>query len=227
MQAARLIRTAGRRLAAIPAALTCGHLVSRLSLWATAEPLDELRRQVVHGAAPPGGWTFDRLIVDAAAAALVAAGGVLVTLMMLNATGVLLASVLRAFDAFAIRVTPRWLRRMTLAVCGVALTATTVAATAATAEVASGGSAAEHPHRSPVSGLPLPDLPTSAPETVVTVSAGDSLWSIARSCLSANASEAAVAARAARLYAENRRVIGDDPNLIFPGQKLTAPGGAT
>lgn len=198
-------------------------LLGRVSLWAAARPLQQVQRQLIDGVAPPGGWTFDRLIVDAAATALVGVGAVLVVLVVLNAAGALLGSIAPAFDGFAKRVTPSWLRRTTLALCGVALTASVVPTTAQAFD--SNRSPAPHGQASPVSGLPLPDLPSSAARTVVTVSSGDSLWSIARGSLPASATDSAVATRVAQLYADNRQVIGDNPNLIFPGQQLIAPGG--
>jgi len=54
----------------------------------------------------------------------------------------------------------------------------------------------------------------------VRVEPGDSLWSIARATLPDGAPDIAIAAATARLYAGNRRTIGDDPDLIIPGQRL-------
>lgn len=59
-----------------------------------------------------------------------------------------------------------------------------------------------------------------------TVVRGDCLWKIARGALIAdgvNPSGAAVGDLWRRIYAENREVVGDDPNLIFPGQVLSIP----
>jgi LysM domain len=211
------------RVTAVATVASLALLFGRLSTWAAARPLHEVRRQLVDGAPPAGGWTLDRLVVDTAAAALGGVGAVIAFLVLLNTVGVLAGSLAPAFDELVNRVTPGWLRRTTLALCGVALAAGT-APTAAQAFDA-GGSSVPHARTSPVSGLPLPDLPISATKTVVTVSPGDSLWTIARRGLPADAPDSAVAARAARIYAANRRLIGDDPNLIFPGQKFTAPGG--
>ncbi len=58
----------------------------------------------------------------------------------------------------------------------------------------------------------------------VTVRAGDSLWSIAAEHLPADATAAQIDAAWHEWYQANRDVIGDDPNLIRPGQVLTAPG---
>ncbi len=56
----------------------------------------------------------------------------------------------------------------------------------------------------------------------VTVQPGDSLWAIAARGLGSSAPER-VAAEWPRWYAENRGTIGDDPDLIRPGQVLEAP----
>lgn len=66
--------------------------------------------------------------------------------------------------------------------------------------------------------------PDEAAATTRTVRSGDSLWSIARAALGADASDAQVAAEWPRWYAANRSVIGADPDLIRPGQVLVAPG---
>lgn len=57
-----------------------------------------------------------------------------------------------------------------------------------------------------------------------TVAPGDSLWSIAARHLPADSTNADVAAAWPRWYEQNRGVIGEDPDLIHPGQVLAAPG---
>jgi nucleoid-associated protein YgaU len=89
-----------------------------------------------------------------------------------------------------------------------------------------------------VSGLALPDRPeaesvqrSSAPSPgaadppaeTVRVRPGDTLWAIARRSLPAGASVAAVADAATAWHRANRGVIGDDPDLIVPGQLLEPP----
>jgi nucleoid-associated protein YgaU len=86
-----------------------------------------------------------------------------------------------------------------------------------------------------VDGLRLPDRPTVAGTThrpvegarrvreVVAVRAGDTLWALARSRLRDRADVAAIARDVDRWYRTNHDVIGGDPDLIHPGQRLTAP----
>lgn len=70
-------------------------------------------------------------------------------------------------------------------------------------------------------------LPTTASSHVV--ANGECLWRIARSHLDAHGlpSTGSDVGRMWRaIYAQNRDLIGDDPDLILPGQILTIPGDA-
>lgn len=84
------------------------------------------------------------------------------------------------------------------------------------------------PHRcgERLAGLPLPDLPAvdvpPAPPRHRVVP-GESLWTIAAAQLPPSATDAGVARRTRQLYRANRDVIGDDPDLIFPGTLLAIP----
>lgn len=113
-----------------------------------------------------------------------------------------------------------------------------VAGTCAATAVPAHASASRPAH--PLDGLLVPDrpattsispvriVPAAAPVTVaevVTVRAGDSLWSIVRARLP-DADDADIAVAVGSWYAANRDVIGDDPDLIHPGQRLTPPGAA-
>jgi nucleoid-associated protein YgaU len=71
-------------------------------------------------------------------------------------------------------------------------------------------------------GHGLDRLPPPATNVVV-VRAGDTLWDIARRHLPAGATPTAVARAWPRWYAANRAVIGPDPDLVRPGQRLVAP----
>jgi nucleoid-associated protein YgaU len=59
----------------------------------------------------------------------------------------------------------------------------------------------------------------------VTVRPGDSLWAIAARGLPANASDAQIAAAVQAWHRVNHKVIGADPHLIFPAQRLIQPSG--
>jgi len=88
---------------------------------------------------------------------------------------------------------------------------------------------AAHAEDRGVDGLRLPDRPlVAATEPVakqptVVVQNGDTLWAIARARLGSGADVAATAHEVARWHAANREVIGDDPDLIHPGQQLDPP----
>jgi hypothetical protein len=73
--------------------------------------------------------------------------------------------------------------------------------------------------------LPSPKRPASAPEDAecLVVHRGDTLWSIASRHLGPAAKAADIDAEWRRWLAANRDVIGDDANLILPGQRLRPP----
>ena len=105
-----------------------------------------------------------------------------------------------------------------------------------TAHAATSPSPDPSPAASTLDGLVLPDRPASEvhdtppvgpptqppPDTVV-VAPGDSLWSIAASRSGPRASVADVATSTEQWHQENREVVGPDPDLLQPGQRLTAP----
>ncbi|MBM9460711.1 LysM peptidoglycan-binding domain-containing protein [Nocardioides sp. zg-536] len=131
------------------------------------------------------------------------------------------------------------LRTAILTACGVAALAGTTAPAGA--------------HDSPsaplpgavLAGLPLPDRatgPAAAPDTAphtapdetpnetpgeapgtVRVRAGDSLWTIAERTVGPEARLVEVASYWRRLQHENRAVLGADPDLVHPGQRLRLP----
>jgi hypothetical protein len=106
---------------------------------------------------------------------------------------------------------PAPVRRLVLVACGVALSGSLAV---------SAQSGAAVPHRDG-GGLPAPDRAATADQVVVLP--GDSLWSIAADSLPAGARDARVAQRWPRIYALNRTVIGPDPDLIQPAQRLVLP----
>jgi nucleoid-associated protein YgaU len=121
---------------------------------------------------------------------------------------------------------PGVVRRVVLAACGVAL-ATGVAAPA----VATSGASPRHLHGALLlTGLPLPDravvsraAPTPRPRHTVVVRQGDSLWSIAQRHLPPDAAARAIVRRWQAIYAANRALLGPNPDVIEPGQRLHLP----
>ncbi|WP_427018643.1 LysM peptidoglycan-binding domain-containing protein [Pseudarthrobacter sp. P1] len=75
---------------------------------------------------------------------------------------------------------------------------------------------------SPGALAPAPTRPDPGPATVVVV-AGDTLWSIAARALGPSATDLDIALAWPRWHQANRAAIGADPNVILPGQVLTAP----
>jgi len=176
-------------------------------------------------ARPPGSSDVEAWLVLACEAAAVLAAGWLWLIATLVATSVVRGRVRPA--------TPRSpVRRLVLAACGVGIAGGLA------------GPAYAGPPPSPLDGLPLPDRPTgqvvvhvadpvrpdrtaAPPRTdgphTVRVVRGDSLWALAADELPAGAADAAVDARWRAIHAANRGVIGDDPDLILPGQRLRLP----
>ncbi|MFE4463675.1 hypothetical protein ACFRCR_01035 [Oerskovia sp. NPDC056781] len=71
--------------------------------------------------------------------------------------------------------------------------------------------------------VPPPGNGNDASTVSVVVLRGDSLWSLAERALGEGATDGEVAAEWQRWYAANTAVIGEDPDLIRPGQVLRAP----
>ncbi len=70
----------------------------------------------------------------------------------------------------------------------------------------------------PLLGTPRPER-----DDAVVVRRGDTLWGIAARHLGPDATPAEIAAEWPRWYAANRAVVGPDPDLIRPGQRLVPP----
>lgn len=113
------------------------------------------------------------------------------------------------------------LRRVVLWCCGVVLAAPGAAA------------GDDRPAPGALDGLPLPDraagpahraapVSPASPVTVV-VRTGDCLWRLAVADLPAGASAARVTAHWQAIHRLNAGVIGPDPHLILPGQRLVLP----
>jgi len=117
-----------------------------------------------------------------------------------------------ALRGLAVALTPRVLRGLVFAGVAGALSVPTA-----------------HAEDRGVDGLRLPDRPLvagaepAAKQSAVAVRSGDTLWAIARARLGPGADAAATAHEVVRWHAANRDVIGDDPDLIHPGQRLDPP----
>lgn len=96
---------------------------------------------------------------------------------------------------------------------------TTSTTPAAPAPSASGRSGPGAP--AGVSAVPQNRQPDATQDVVV--ERGDSLWRIAEQHLPPGAGAEQVAAEWPRWWSANRAVVGDDPDLIRPGQQLSAP----
>jgi nucleoid-associated protein YgaU len=121
------------------------------------------------------------------------------------------------------RGVPGAVRRGVLAACGVAL----VGGLAQPSYAGSG-------HRG-LAGLPLPDRAVAPrhggpadhrapPPEAVVVRPGDTLWAISARGLPPDSPAATIASRWHVIYATNRSLIGSDPDVIVPGQRLLLPG---
>jgi nucleoid-associated protein YgaU len=161
------------------------------------------------------GWIGDQVAAlrgdDFPAAVLALVSVVTLVLMAWALLVVSLASV-PALRGIAVVLTPRILRGMAFAGVAGAL-----AVPAAQAEDRG------------VDGLRLPDRPlvaASEPQRVeqtVVVRRGDTLWAVARARLGFRADVVSTAREVRRWHHANRDVIGRDPDLIHPGQRLDAP----
>jgi nucleoid-associated protein YgaU len=132
---------------------------------------------------------------------------------------------------------PASVRRVVLAACGVTLAgALAQPSYAVSAQTHLGDRPCHQRAHHGLAGLPLPDRAAaprhggrpghrrSTHETVVVVTPGDTLWAIAVRGLPPGSPDARIAVRWHAIYAANRSLIGPDPNLIVPGQRLLLSG---
>ncbi|MDP2772311.1 MAG: LysM domain-containing protein [Nocardioides sp.] len=166
---------------------------------------------------------FDRMLVSLSATALT---GCCVWWWLV--TSVVVVEAWRDAPGWSAPGVPAPARRWVLAACGVALVGAGAAPAAATP-----GDVHEDDHplvRAAIAGLPLPErplgglrVPLPEHERVVVVAPGDSLWSLAATALGAGATDAEITAEWQRIHQLNREVVGADPDLIRPGQRLVLP----
>ena len=132
-------------------------------------------------------------------------------------------------------ITPVVVRRVLSAMLGVGLIGVIpAAAQAAPLGMAPSGVAASSltpgPSRTepPLPSLDRPGAPATSPPpprapAEITVRPGDCLWTIAAEHLGSPASNALIDREWLRWYAANRDVIGADPDVLQPGQRLVLP----
>lgn len=247
--------------AAVSRCLAVWVSVTALALGGTALGLDAVTDAL--GDQPWGTQRFDQLLV-----ALAGAGATLLCPWLW------LISSLTIADALAGRGRPGrgWIRRLTLAACGCAVTLAHVSAAHAGGAEPPVPTSESVAHVSVLSGLPFPERPvsgqvevtrTDGPTTVApsetrapraapraengagdraeqpalrapkshpsradlrVVQHGDTLWAIAADSLAAARPGPVTAIQTARavvtLHEQNREVLGDDADLIRPGQRL-------
>ncbi|QYJ02492.1 hypothetical protein KUV85_09080 [Nocardioides panacisoli] len=126
-------------------------------------------------------------------------------------------------------------RAAVLLACGISLVAGPVGAQppADTPREESDRTAARTDRGEALGGLPLPDRATSGAATTRTASRpdeavhvvrrGDHLWGIASARLPGDATDARIAGHVRDIHEHNREVIGPDPDLVLPGQRLRLP----
>jgi nucleoid-associated protein YgaU len=179
---------------------------------------------VLHRPATSAGAELDGATVAAAAwAAWVAAAYLLLAVAVAGAGALRGAGrVLRLPGAGAISTSvERWVGVTAAALATAAVSTATVPAMAA-----GPGPAPSPPVTVTLPGLDWTDaVPATAARlrTAVRVESGDCLWSLAAAELGAAATPREIAGRWPQWWRTNRALIGADPNLIHPGQRLTPP----
>jgi len=172
--------------------------------------------------AVPSAPSFDRLVVGVAAGALVASA-----VWAWGVTGIVVAQALGGRQRAPARGVPRRLRALVLLACGL------VVVSGGAVSAADGGHGGPPDPREVLAGLPPPERVLSGlrqdpagPEPadrVHVVRAGDTLWDIAAAALSEPADDQRITAHWHRIHRLNRAVVGADPDLIHPGQRLRMP----
>lgn len=189
----------------------------------------------------------DELLVGCAAALALLLSAWLSLGVVVVALAAVPGTVGRWAGTVADAVTPRATRRLVGLVLGVTVAAGV--APGASVAAAPTSTTAAHLDRPDPSFAPLPDPgwvpepPTVRPhpdlsvlsraprvttvddEREVVVRRGDSLWSIAARHLGPHPSDAEVARAWPAWFAANRDVVGDDPDVLRPGQLLRVPEG--
>lgn len=217
----------------VAAALAAHAAVSLTLLWAAAAPMSAVLQ------AGAGAASFDALMaVTAAGAALAVATWLLLGVVLTALVETQWSNGRRWLAALAARVTPTLVARIATgllaggivggpAMSGPAAFAETrpINVAAAPADTVRDSALRSWTADRPSAGREHDRVRTRhpAPAGTVVVRRGDSLWVIAARHLPARTGHAAVARAWPRWYAANRDVVGSDPDLIRPGQRLRAP----
>lgn len=188
-------------------------------LWARAGNSRLIRRApTVQPARQNGATAQGGLAIELAAVLL---GSVVLLRIALAAVGVgLVRAVLgsaRGARRALLALRPSLAHRLVAAALGLAAPASALAS-------AAGPAAASTLEPGTPSLHPAATAGSDQPPTRYVVRRGDTLWDIARRHLPADAGPSRVARAWPRWYAANRGVIGADPSLIVPGQRLLVPG---
>lgn len=163
--------------------------------------------------------------------ALVLVAGLLLSACIIWWWFVTTVAVVEAATAVRLVGCPDVVRRAVLVACGLGL------ATGMTPSIAdtTAGSPPSHstgpaslaglqvPDRSPARIRMHPTQPQRQGDSTVLVVPGDSLWAIAEARLPTDATNADIDAFWRAIWQANRRVVGDDPDLIHPGTELRVP----
>lgn len=194
-----------------------------LGFWMTVTALGLV---VAHWALDDVRWSgaFDDLVVAGASAALAGCAAWAWCVTTVVVVEVVAGGRRRSTTAIGV---PAWARGAVLTACGAAVLLGPQPAYAAEG----------------IGGLPLPDRPTGASRAtpgstpggslpgvtghghVHVVRPGDSLWAIAAAHLGHTAPDALVARATTALHHRNRDVVGADPDVVHPGQRLRLPPG--
>ena len=204
------------RLSALRATLLLSTCV--VAAWALVETTSPLRHPTAPG--------FADLLTAFAAWLLVGCAG---WSSLISAAALVEATTSGRVHATAWVACPRSLRRLLLAGVGVALVSGAAGQppVAATLSSSARGTPAGGPAPAWQQTLPVPARPVgwvrSEQSPRVLVRPGDTLWQLAADRLRPSASAGEVALLVARIHSRNHELIGPDPDLIHPGQRLVVP----
>jgi len=189
-------------------------VLSTAATWALVDATAALRH--------PSTLAFDDVLAAFAAWLLVGCAGWSV---LICAAAVLEATTAGRLPATTWVGCPTTVRRLLLAGLGVALVTVPGQSSTATASGPTAGPGT--PGMTQRQALPVPARPLGAAYSQakpgIVVQPGDTLWQLATDRLPALAPVGEVVDLVERFHHHNRRVVGPDPDLILPGQRLAVP----